>query len=71
MNQPHDLARDVGMAVAKTVPPVTVWALTLNEWLAVAAIIYTALQAGYLIWKWVREWRHARRNRQMAAQASR
>ena len=50
----------------KASPPVTVtaWAwmngLTLNEVVAVATLIYIVLQAGYLIWKWVREIRRGR-----------
>lgn len=55
MNTPPDMARDVGHAVVKAVPPVTVWALTLNEWLALASIAYIALQAAYLLRKWMRE----------------
>lgn len=57
---PHDITREVGVAVAKTLPPVTLWALTLNDWLALFGIGYIILQAMYLVWKWVREWRKAR-----------
>ena len=53
--QHHDMVRDVTMAGAKLLPPTTVWALTLNEWVAVATILYIALQAAHLIWKWTRE----------------
>lgn len=54
---PQDIAKDVGQAVVQTAPPVTIWALTLNDWLAVASIIYIALQAVYLLAKWRRETR--------------
>lgn len=45
----------------KATPPVTVTALTwmqgmtLPDAVALATLIYIGLQAGYLIWKWVRE----------------
>lgn len=52
MNQPSELTRAMLSEAAKASPPLTVAALTLNEWVAVATIIYIALQAAYLIWKW-------------------
>lgn len=45
----------------KATPPVTVTAvawmqgMTLTDAVALATLIYIVLQAGYLIWKWVRE----------------
>ncbi len=53
----HPLSREVVAASIKTAPPVTVWALSLNEWVAIATIGYVVLQAGYLLWKWRREWK--------------
>lgn len=53
----HDLGRDIGMAFAKATPPVTISALTLNEWAAIATFVYVVLQTAYLVWKWRREWR--------------
>ena len=46
----------------KSAPPVIVTAavaegFTVNEWLAVATIIYIVMQACYLGWKWYKEWR--------------
>lgn len=64
-----DMTRDITVAGAKTAPPVAVslaahlGALTLNDWLAIATIVYVVLQTGYLVWKWSREWRAARRLR--------
>lgn len=52
---------EVASESLKATPPVTItalaWmnALTLNEVVALATLGYIALQAGYLIWKWVRE----------------
>ena len=57
----HSLVQDVSVAAVKVVPPATIYALTLNEWLAVAAIVYTVLQTAHLVWKWAGEWRRARR----------
>jgi hypothetical protein len=51
----HPLSREVVGASLKTAPPLTVWALTLNEWVAIATLCYVVLQAAYLIWKWRRE----------------
>lgn len=53
---PTQMAREAGYALAKAAPPVTVWFLTLNEWVAVASIVYIALQAAHLVWRWRREW---------------
>lgn len=55
----HDAVRDIGGATLKTVLPVAGWALTLNQWVAIATLSYIALQIGYLIWKWCREARKA------------
>lgn len=58
---PHEMAREVSHALIKAAPPVTVWWLTLNEWVAVASILYIALQAAYLVAKWRREAKARRR----------
>lgn len=47
----------------KSAPPVSITAfawmngLTLNEIVAIATLLYIGLQMGYLVWKWIREWR--------------
>lgn len=56
MSHLSEMSRDLGVATAKALPPITVWTLTLNEWVAVATVAYLILQSGYLIWKWRREW---------------
>ena len=49
---------DVLVEAAKAAPPVaittavTVGGLTLNEWVAVATLLYIVLQSGWLVWKW-------------------
>lgn len=51
----------------KSSPPVAVTAvavangMTLNEWVAIGTLIYIGLQAGYLVWKWWKEARRAKR----------
>lgn len=50
----QQLGRDIGAAVAKTIPPIAVWTLTLNNVLAGLSIIYVLLQIGHLVWKWHR-----------------
>lgn len=55
MDTPPDLARDFSRELVNSVPPVTVAALTLNEWVMIASLAYIVLQAAYLIRKWVRE----------------
>lgn len=52
---PSEMVSDVVRAGLRSAPPVTVWALTLNEWLAVASIFYVVLQSAYLVAKWRRE----------------
>lgn len=53
----NDMRSDVTVASLKASPPIAAMAfgLTLNEWVAVATIVYLALQGVYLIWKWRRE----------------
>ena len=49
---------DLITEAAKATPPVvittavTVGGLTLNEWVAVATLLYIVLQSGWLVWKW-------------------
>jgi hypothetical protein len=51
----QDMTRAVSTEAAKAFPPLTVMALTLNEWVAVATVAYIFLQALYLLRKWFRE----------------
>jgi hypothetical protein len=47
----------------KSAPPVvvagTAWlfGLTLNDWVAIGTLAYLALQGGFLIWRWFREYK--------------
>lgn len=58
---------DIAQEGLKAAPPVAVSAsvwmggLTLNEVVLLATLGYIGLQAAYLIWKWVREWRRSRK----------
>ena len=58
---------DIAHESLKSAPPVAVtgWAwmngLSLNEVVALATLGYIVLQAGYLIWKWIREWKRSRK----------
>ena len=61
MSQPHDPLRDLASEAVKAIPPVTVYALTLNEWLAAVSIAYVLLQGAYLLWKWRGEWKRRQR----------
>lgn len=59
------MANEVGIAGAKTAPALTVAAAAaggwgVQEWMYAVTILYVALQAGYLLWKWHREWRAKR-----------
>lgn len=55
---------DVITEAAKAAPPVTVTLAALsghlNVVIAIITIIYVALQAGYLIWKWRKEFKEAK-----------
>ena len=58
---------DIAHESLKSAPPVAVtgWAwmngLSLNEVVALATLGYIVLQAGYLLWKWYREWKRSRK----------
>lgn len=49
-----DKVRDLVGATIKT-SPIAVYALTLNEWVGIATLVYIALQSAFLIWRWRRE----------------
>ncbi len=57
------MKQEITTEAVKAAPPVAVSvaaatdALTLNDWMLIATIGYVLIQAGYLIWKWFREWR--------------
>lgn len=53
---------DIMGEAARASPPVTVAGLVLGgvplqDWVLLAALAYTLIQIGYLLWKWWREWR--------------
>lgn len=57
-----DFANEIGAAAAKASIPVGVvgasaagWGV--QEWMYAATFVYVVAQLGYLLWKWVREWR--------------
>ncbi len=63
---PHRILRmnaDIASEAAKAAPPVTVIATStlagwsLNNFIGAATLIYIILQAGYLLWKWRRDWK--------------
>ncbi len=62
----HEMADAASAAALKTAPMVAVagasaagWGV--QEWMYAGTLGYIVLQAGYLVWKWVREWRKARK----------
>lgn len=62
-----EIIGSVGSAVAKAAPPVAVAGsvvagASLDRIVLVLTAIYLVGQISYLGWKWVREWRQARRN---------
>lgn len=50
------ITHDLGAAGFKLAPPVTAAAFTMNEWVAIATVLYIVLQAAHLAWKWRGEW---------------
>lgn len=60
-----EFGREAAVQGAAATPPVAVTTaavmggLTLQEWMAVATILYIVLQAGFLLWRWHRAWRKA------------
>jgi uncharacterized membrane protein len=63
---------DIASEAIKAAPPVaittavTVGGLTLNEWVAIATLLYIVLQSGWLVWKWY----HAIKDKKNEAQSS-
>lgn len=62
----REIATEAGVAAAKLAPPAAVVTAsasgyTLQDWVGIATLIYLALQAAYLAWKWWRESRIPRR----------
>jgi hypothetical protein len=39
----------------------SLFGVALSDWVYITAIVYAVLQAAYLVWKWVREWRGKRK----------
>jgi hypothetical protein len=62
-----DLANEAGAAAGKVAPAVGVVAASVGgwgvqEWMYAATFVYVLAQLGYLLWKWVREWRAGRKS---------
>ena len=63
---------DIASEAIKAAPPVaittavTIGGLTLNEWVAIATLLYIVLQSGWLVWKWF----HAIKDKKNEAQSS-
>ncbi len=58
----REITTEAGVAAAKLAPPAavvtaTASGYTLQDWVGIATLVYLALQAAYLAWKWWREWR--------------
>jgi T7 family holin superfamily II len=57
---------DEQLAAAKTAPAIagaTIYGLTLQDWVAIATLVYVALQVGLLMpkyWKLLIDWRRSR-----------
>ena len=57
---------DEQLAVAKTVPAIagaTIYGLTLQDWVAIATLVYVAMQVGLLMpkyWRLLLDWRRSR-----------
>ena len=62
-----EMAGVVGAAGLKTAPPVAIstlavfGAIDMTFLVALATFVYVIAQLGYLIWKWVGEWRARRK----------
>lgn len=58
----ENVTGDLLAATTKASPALTVGAMSvagigLQDWVLIATLGYIVLQAGYLGWKWAREWR--------------
>ncbi len=60
------MRQEVVQESIKATPPAMVagWAwlngMTLEKWVALATLAYIGMQAAYLLWRWIREWRKGR-----------
>lgn len=62
-----EIIATVGGATAKTAPPLAVAGaitagLSVDRAVVWLTAMYVAAQLGYLLWRWVREWRRGRRD---------
>jgi hypothetical protein len=61
------MKQELGHEAMRSAPPVAVagsawlFGLTLNDWVAVATLGYLALQTGYLLFKWYRDFKKGRK----------
>ncbi len=58
-------AQEATIAAGKAAPPgavvvATLTGVDLQQWVLIATLFYIALQAGYLCWKWLRDWKDER-----------
>lgn len=53
---PLMITHEIGAAGLKASPPVAAAVFTMNEWVAIATVLYILLQGAYLLWKWRGEW---------------
>ncbi|WP_419653972.1 hypothetical protein ACN3VN_05105 [Xylella fastidiosa] len=61
---------DAGFAVVKSAPPVSVAFLTADKLVTLATLFYVLLQAAYLIWRWTRDAKAKRPDKQGDADGS-
>lgn len=68
------LNAEIASEAAKAAPPAmittiaAVGGLSLNNVIGIATLVYIVLQAGYLVWKWRRDWKRDRADRMGAAE---
>jgi hypothetical protein len=63
-----EVVNDEKIAIAKTLPAIagaTIYGLTLQDWVALATLVYVGLQVGLLLpkyWRLLRDWRNGRKS---------
>lgn len=60
-NASPDFGRTVSAELLKGAPPWLAWVFSPSHWLLALSTLYVALQIAYLLWRWRRERREARR----------
>lgn len=70
MNTGPDLTREVQYSAGQLIPGAAASAFTLNHLVIAGTLALLAIQIGYHVWKWRREWRKAQADDHLQGRAA-